>query len=252
MVPSINILIPMAGLGSRFDLTHPGEFKPYIDVGNGISMIETVILNNNQIPNSRFIFVVRKELPDKKLRRICEYYNINHEIIAVDKLTEGPACTCLAAENFINTSVPLGITNCDQVTYDLDINSLFLFAEIKNADGILGTFNSVSPKNSYVKLNDNGEIIEVKEKVVISNIATNGFHFWKSGNLFVDSAKQMILSEERYNNEFYVAPSYNHLIKQGHKILPYNYNLHFPIGTPDDLESFKKILNKTKKWAFSK
>jgi len=69
-VPSINILIPMAGLGSRFDLTHPGEFKPYIDVGNGISMIETVILNNNQIPNSRFIFVVRKELPDKKLRRI--------------------------------------------------------------------------------------------------------------------------------------------------------------------------------------
>lgn len=247
MEPSINILIPMAGLGSRFNSTHPGEHKPYIDV-DGSPMIEAVILNNNQIHNSRFIFVVRKELPQQKLKRICEFHKINYEIICIDKLTEGSACTCLMAEELINTNIPLIITNCDQITYDLDINSLLLFSEIKNADGILGAFYSDSPKNSYMKLNSDGEIVDIREKIVISNLATNGFHFWKQGDLFVKSAKKMISENERYNNEFYVAPTYNHLIKDGYRILPYNYNLHFPIGIPEDLNNFKEVINRTKTW----
>lgn len=249
MEPSINILIPMAGLGSRFNETHPGEFKPYIDV-MGIPMIERVILNNNQLKNTRFIFIIRKELPHQKLKRICEYHNINYEIITINKLTEGSACTCLFAENLINNDTPLIITNCDQITFDLDINELLLFSEINNPDGILGIFNSNSPKNSYVQLNDSNQIIDVKEKIVISNLATNGLHFWRSGKLFINSAKQMIISNERYNNEFYVAPTYNYLIKSGHIILPYYYNLHFPIGTPSDLNNFKSILNSTEKWIY--
>jgi choline kinase len=234
---NLNILIPMAGLGSRFQKTHPNQFKPFIDV-NGKAMIERVIENNNQLDNSRFIFITRKELPIYNLEKICKNLNVNYEIISIDYLTEGSACTCLLAEKYINNDIPLVITNCDQITEDLNIQNIIKYSEYNNSDGILGVFNSISDKNSYVKLNSNFEVIEIKEKVVISNIATNGFHFWKHGSFFVNSAKSMIQKNERYNNEFYVAPTYNHLIKSNKKIHPYYFNMHFPIGTPEDLNKY--------------
>jgi len=237
MNENLNILIPMAGLGSRFQKTHPNEFKPFIDV-NGKPMIERVIENNNQLKNTRFIFITRKELPIHNLQSICKRLNVNFEIISIDYLTEGSACTCLLSQHLIDNETPLVITNCDQITEDLNINTIIKYSNRNNSDGILGVFNSVSNKNSYVKLNDNFEIVDVKEKVVISNIATNGFHFWKHGSLFVDSAKIMIENNERYNNEFYVAPTYNYLIKNNKKIHPYYFNLHFPIGTPEDLNKY--------------
>jgi DNA polymerase III alpha subunit len=201
-------------------------------------MIERVIENNNQLDNSRFIFITRKELPIYNLEKICKNLNVNYEIISIDYLTEGSACTCLLAEKYINNDIPLVITNCDQITEDLNIQNIIKYSEYNNSDGILGVFNSISDKNSYVKLNSNFEVIEIKEKVVISNIATNGFHFWKHGSFFVNSAKSMIQKNERYNNEFYVAPTYNHLIKSNKKIHPYYFNMHFPIGTPEDLNKY--------------
>lgn len=236
----INVLIPMAGLGSRFKDTHPNQLKPFIDV-NGKPMIEQVINNYNQFPNINFIFIIRKDLPIDVLKNICLKTNINYSIIIIDELTEGSACTCLLAENFINSNNPLIITNCDQITKDLNIENIINYSNYNNSDGILGVFNSNSTKNSYVKLNDEFNIIEVREKLVISNIATNGFHFWKHGSLFVESAKEMIKNNERYNNEFYVAPTYNYLIKNNKIIKPYYFNLHFPIGTPSDLEIFLNV-----------
>ena len=50
----------------------------------------------------------------------------------------------------------------------------------------------------------------------------------------------MIEANETYNNEFYIAPSYNYLIKNGKKILPFFYNLHYPIGTPEDLLKYQE------------
>lgn len=240
MNANLNILIPMAGLGSRFQKTHPNQFKPFIDV-NGKAMIERVIENNNQLDNSRFIFITRKELPVNNLEKICTNLNVNYEIISIDYLTEGSACTCLLAEKHINNDMPLVITNCDQITEDLNIQNIIKYSEFNNSDGILGVFNSISDKNSYVKLNSNFEVIEIKEKVVISNIATNGFHFWKHGSFFVNSAKSMIQKNERYNNEFYVAPTYNHLIQNNKKIHPYYFNMHFPIGTPEDLNKYTSL-----------
>ena len=232
----------MAGLGSRFQKTHPNKFKPFIEV-NGKPMIELVIENNNQLNNTKFIFIIRKELPVYNLKKICKKLNINFEIISIDYLTKGSASTCLLAEKFINNDIPLIITNCDQITEDLNIKNIIKYSKYNKSDGVLGVFNSISDKNSYVKLNSNFEVIEVKEKVVISNLATNGFHFWKHGSLFIDSAKKMIEANEKYNNEFYVAPTYNHLIKNNKKILAYYFNLHFPIGIPEDLRIYSSLLN---------
>jgi NDP-sugar pyrophosphorylase family protein len=163
---------------------------------------------------------------------------INYKVVIAHNKTEGPACSCLLAKELINNDSPLIIVNCDQIILDFNIDNLLKFALYNNADGILGTFHSTSSKNSYIKLGDDLRVQEIKEKIVISNIATNGLHFWKHGKFFVESAEKMIEANDRYSNEFYVAPSYNYLIKQGKTILPYYYNLHYPIGVPEDLNSF--------------
>jgi dTDP-glucose pyrophosphorylase len=237
----INILIPMAGLGTRFKDTHPGQYKPFIDV-SGTPMLELVVENNNQLENTNFIFVVRDDMPYHKIDEILKDKNISYTIIKISEKTEGSACTCLLASELIDNDTPLIITNCDQVTLDLDIWGLVQNARINNSDGILGVFNSNSNKNSYVKLGGDLTICEVKEKIVISNIATNGLHYWKHGKYFVESANKMIANNERYNNEFYVAPTYNYLISEGKKITPYYFNLHFPIGTPEDLKYFENTV----------
>lgn len=231
----MNVIIPIAGSGSRFEKVGYTVPKPLIDV-NGMTMIESVIKNLNL--TARFIFIIQKKHDlefelSNELRKILP----DCEIVIVDGLTEGPACSVLLAKEYIDEN-PLIVINCDQMIHDFNINHLIEFSNVHELDGILGAFISSSNKNSYVKLNENGIVTEVREKIVISNIATNGLHYWVNGKDFVESAEDMIKDNERYNNEFYIAPTYNHLIKKGKKIMPFFYNLHYPIGTPDDLKYY--------------
>ena len=234
----INVIIPMAGAGSRFMNAGYKIPKPFIPV-NGKPMIQSVIENLNI--DGKHIFIIQKQYSiDRNLKTFLNTISPNCVIIEVDGLTEGPACTALLAEEYIDDN-PLIIVNCDQMIHDFDINKLLEFCKVNETDGVLGAFISTSNKNSYMQLDVNGEVMDIKEKIVISNTATNGLHFWQNGKNFVYSVKEMIKSGEKYNNEFYIAPSYNYLIKSGKKILPYFYNLHFPIGTPEDLKSYLEL-----------
>jgi len=234
----MNMVIPMAGVGSRFSKTHSGELKPLIDV-KGKPMVTRIIDNLSQDKQTKFFLIISSQLStDKSFKDILDSLDINYELIVAEALTEGPACTCLLAEKYINNSQQLIIVNCDQIIVDFNIKNLLNFAKFNQADGIVGAFHSNSNKNSYIKLSEDLRIQEIKEKIVISNIATNGLHFWSKGSDFVYSANEMIKKDERYGNEFYVAPSYNYMIRDGKKIIPYYYNLHYPIGVPDDLNYF--------------
>ena len=234
----INVIIPMAGAGKRFEDVGYELPKPLIDV-NGVPMVKAVIENLNIDAN--YIFIIQsKHVKNYNLDSVLKEISPNCKIIEVNELTEGPACTALLAEELI-TKDPLIIVNCDQIIIDFKVDELLEFCRINSVDGILGAFISTSKKNSYMKLDPNGEVIEVKEKIVISNIATNGLHFWKNGKDFLTSAKEMIMKGEKYNNEFYIAPTYNYLIKNDKKVLPFFYNLHIPIGTPEDLTKYLEI-----------
>ena len=234
----INVIIPLAGAGKRFSDVGYTIPKPFIPV-HGIPMVQAVVDNLNI--DGKFIFIIQnKHSVGDNLKIFLQAIKPDSIVIGIDELTEGPACTALLAEKYIDDN-PLIIVNCDQMIHDFDVNKLQQFANVNNADGVLGAFISSSKKNSYMKLDPQGEVTELKEKIVISNIATNGLHFWKNGKDFVSSAKEMIEAGEKYNNEFYIAPTYNYLIKDGKKILPYFYNLHFPIGTPEDLEKYRKL-----------
>ena len=234
----MNILIPMAGLGSRFpNYKLP---KPLIDV-NGMPMVKAAVQTLGL--DGKFIFIVRnchiKEFRiDKVLTSFC-----NCEIINVEDLTKGPACTALLAKSLINNDSPLVIANCDQI---MKWDSLIFQSFCHNYphDGFLVTYYSKTEKNSYVRLGYDGFVKEVKEKEVISNVSTNGIHFWKKGSLFVSSAEEMILNNETApNGEFYIAPSYNRMIKNNHKIGIYHIpnSQHWAIGTEQDLENYLEI-----------
>jgi dTDP-glucose pyrophosphorylase len=233
-----NILIPMSGLGSRFANAGYGIPKPFIDVLCD-SMIRSVIKNLN-FDGANFIFIIN----ESQVSLIDFSYHLaglikNFKVFTVIEVTNGPACSALIAKELIDNRTPLIIINCDQIIHDFDYQKIVEFSSINGLDGLLGCFISDSPKNSYVKLDSSGSVMEVKEKIVISNIATNGLHYWKFGMDFVSSAEAMIKAKETYNNEYYIAPTYNYLIKEGKKVLPFFYNMHYPIGTPEDLLKYQ-------------
>ena len=169
--------------------------------------------------------------------------NFNVEFIAIDKLTEGTACTVLYARKYINNDTPLMIANSDQIV-DINIADFINDSFKRGLDGSILTFidKEKNPKWSFAKLN-NDLVVEVKEKEAISEFATVGIYFFNKGKIFVESAIDMIIENDRVNNEFDTCPVYNYAIKSGAKIGMYNidFSKMHGIGTPEDLEIFKAI-----------
>lgn len=235
----LNIVIPMAGRGQRFVDAGYELPKPLIPV-HGVPMIELVIANLRPSRAHRFHFLMLREHAsrygvDEKLR----HWAPGSEIVYVDEVTQGAACTVLLARDLINSDEPLMIANCDQYV-DIDINR-YLDA-LGNDDGLIMTMRADDPKWSYARLDPHGCVAEVVEKKVISNEATVGIYNYRRGSDFVRAADRMIAADSRVNGEFYVAPAYNVMIEDGSKIKLYNIGelgdgMH-GIGTPTDLEAF--------------
>ena len=236
-----NILIPMAGAGSRFSSAGYTFPKPLIEV-NHKPMIQVVIENLNIKAN--FIYIVQKEHYEKyNLKYLLNLITPNCEIVQVDGVTEGAACTTLLAKEYINNNKHLVIANSDQFV-EWDSNSFYYSMTNDNLDGGMLTFKATHPKWSFAKLDENGYITEIAEKKPISDIATVGIYYWNKGSDYVKYAEQMIEKNIRVNNEFYVAPVYNEAILDGFKFKPYNISRMWGLGTPEDLKDFLENKNK--------
>ena len=231
----MNVLIPMAGAGSRFEQAGYTFPKPLIEV-NGKPMIQVVVENLNVEAN--YIFLVRKEHYEKyNLKYLLNLIAPDCTIVQVDELTEGAACTTLLAKEFINNDEPLLMANSDQFVEWNSNECLYAFSADTIDAGIL-TFESTHPKWSYAKLGEDGFVTEVAEKKVISNNATVGIYYWNKGSDYVKYAEQMIEKDIRVNNEFYVCPVFNEAIQDGKKVRVKNVDKMWGIGTPEDLNYF--------------
>jgi HAD superfamily hydrolase (TIGR01509 family) len=236
----MNVLIPMAGAGSRFEKAGYALPKPLIDV-NGNPMIKTVVDCLNVDAN--FIFIVQKSHNEKyNLKSMLSLIAPNCSVIEIDGITEGAACTTLLAEHLINNDQPLIISNSDQYI-KWNSNEFFYKVQEQQIDASILTFNANHPKWSYAKVDDSGFVTEVAEKNPISDLATVGVYYWKHGKDYVRYAKQMIEKNIRVNNEFYVCPVFNEAINDSKKITTYNVDEMWGIGTPEDLETFLKQNN---------
>jgi HAD superfamily hydrolase (TIGR01509 family) len=233
---NLNIVVPLSGQGSRFSVTGRYSFpKPLIEIA-GKPMIEVVVRNLNL--KGRYIFIVRKDHYEKyNLKYLLNLIAPSCEIIILDEVTEGAACSVLKAREYIDNDTPLVIANSDQFV-EWDSNKFIYQAMSKGVDGCIATFRSSHPKWSYAKLDTDGFVTEVQEKKPISDIATVGIYYYSKGSDYVKYTEQMIEKDIRVNNEFYVAPVYNEFISDNKKIKTCDIVQMHSLGVPEDLEYF--------------
>lgn len=236
----LNIVIPMAGRGSRFQDAGYAFPKPLIDI-NGQTMIEVVVKNLKPNTDHKFIFICQKEHYEKyDLHNILKNITDNKfEVVLINGITQGAACTVLCATKYIDNDNDLIIANSDQFI-QFDINEFIKKARNGNVDGLIMTFKASHPKWSYTRIDNEGNVLEVAEKKVISDKATVGIYYFKKGSDFVKGAQSMIKKNIQHNNEFYVCPVYNELILSGEKIHISDIKpeeMH-GLGTPEDLDQF--------------
>jgi dTDP-glucose pyrophosphorylase len=200
------------------------------------------VIENLSCTDARFILIARKEHIQSELslvRDIEKEYNA--KFISIDKLTEGTACTVLFARSEINNDYPLLIANSDQIV-DISIGDFIEDCFNRNLDGNILCFDDIElkPKWSFAQINEAGYVVRVKEKEAISNLATVGIYLFTRGKDFVNGAIDMIINNDRVNNEFYTCPVYNYLISGGRKIGTYCidfYKMH-GLGSPEDLKLY--------------
>jgi HAD superfamily hydrolase (TIGR01509 family) len=231
----LNVLIPMAGAGSRFQQAGYTFPKPLIDV-KGKPMIQVVVDNLNMDAN--YIFVVQKEHRAKyNLDTLLNLITPNCKIVEVDGLTEGAACTTLLAKEHIDNDAPLVMANSDQFL-EWDSNEFMYKMIEQKVDGGIVSFQATHPKWSFAKVDEYGYVTEVAEKNPISDIATVGVYYWAKGSDYVKYAEQMINKNIRTNNEFYTCPVFNEAIADCKQIKTFHIDNMWGIGTPEDLNYF--------------
>lgn len=234
---NINVLIPMAGLGTRikdFDNLNP---KPLVVV-DGKTLIEHSL--DSFLIDAHYIFITRKYDNlnyNKKLTKIFDGYGINYTEINIDYLPNGATNTALCAKEYINNKNPLIILNCDQL---FNWNPMdFINSIDDNIDGAVVLYKSDDPKNSFANIKNN-RIIAISEKIVTSNDALVGIHYWKHGKDFVESAQELL--KNNTNKECFISETYNYLT-QNKYIVPYyiNNNQFIPLGTSEDIEKYIRL-----------
>jgi NDP-sugar pyrophosphorylase family protein len=232
----VNVVIPAAGEGSRFAKAGWLAPKPAIDL-NGKPMLAHVV-ENFRPSNANVTIIVRKEVRES----ISELNGFNGcSFVELNSLTEGTASTILHCREYINNNAPLLIANSDQLV-DFDVNTFIQDCSDRSLDGSILVFRDKhkDPKWSFAKLKEDGLVTEVAEKKPISDLATVGIYLFSRGSDFVASAIDMIVNNERVNNEFYTCPVYNYMIRNGAKIgvFEVDQNHMHGLGTPNDFQSY--------------
>ena len=233
----INVVVPMAGNGSRFAETGEINPKPLIEVLHNKRMIEYVI-DYLALPEShRFIFVC---LDDHHrafdLHRFFRARTNDYELVVSKNVTRGPAATALLAQDFIDDGSELIIAYCDSFL-TIDLASFLRHARERHAHGALITYPSHSATDAYAEIDGDGRILRTAEKEIISATAAAGCYYFREGRDFVASAREMIAGQSNNHTELFVCPVYNELIRRGKIVISFSIDRDQKIemGTPEDL-----------------
>ncbi|OOV93597.1 glycosyltransferase family 2 protein [Pseudomonas sp. MF4836] len=240
----LQIIVPMAGAGSRFAVAGYKDPKPLIPV-HGAPMIKVVIDNLTPLRDHKFIFICQAaHVEAYGLREKLSAWAPGCEIVELYGVTEGAACTVHAAKPLIDNEHPVMIANSDQFV-DVNIDDYLAAMDAAAADGIIMTMKADDPKWSFVGFNEQGTINRVVEKEVISDEATVGIYNFRTGRQLIAAIEQMFKKELRVNGEFYVAPAYNEIIEQGARIIHYSVGSEgqgmYGLGIPADLDYFLSL-----------
>jgi NDP-sugar pyrophosphorylase family protein len=231
----MKLIMPMAGLGSRF----PDQVKPLIQVGDVPMFVHSERCIDLEFDER--VFIVHKQHDIKS--RVLEWYPDAH-VIELDYLTEGTACSIMTAREHFEDGSDIFVSNCDQ---HIECDSEHAESIINNPynSGMIPSFHCPgrSPKWSYALVDDRQNIKRVAEKDPISDWATVGYYWWRDGTQFIESVERMIQANDRVNNEFYTCPVFNHTIAlEGiGNIKHISVDVMQGLGTPEDLNEYETI-----------
>ena len=242
---NINVVLCLAGKGQRFVDAGINQPKFLLKNNENESILE-LILNNLLKARIKKIFLLlnKRHLHyETEIREIAsKYKRIKSEIFFIND-TNGQADTAFIGVNLIldiHPSIkfePVAFHNGDTIICNRQFNKFF---DDDDYDwiGMIDTFYSNDPAFSYVKSNSK-EIIEIKEKQVISNMATTGFYLFKNFNTYIEIYKECNF----HGHESYISDIYRKIIAKGLKI----YNLHnenpkdtIVLGTPEEYFNWLK------------
>jgi len=235
----IRILVPVAGEGKKFKERGYSFPKPLIQIGSK-PMIHAVVDNLKTVKPHEFIFIcLRADAEKYYLYDLFKVISPTSKIFTVEKPTAGAACTALVPVELLDNNEELIIANGDQII-DVPLDSFIDDARARNLDASILTFESTHPKWSFVKTDSSGLVIEAAEKKTISNKATAGIYYYRTGKLFIDAVTKMIEKDVRHESQFYICPSFNELILSGKKIGTFeiDYDKMHSLGTPEDLDVY--------------
>lgn len=253
----MNIIIPMSGYGKRFTEVGYKSPKPLISVHGEpmfLHVLKNTLFNLGYRLNDSGIevhIIVRKDFWDehhlelqRKIQRFRKAYDVHAPIFFHFEAgpLQGAAYSILPILDNLNDK-PIIIRNCDDVCHDNDyLLSALDYFESREADGGVCVFHTdTNPKWSFALINDNNEITRIAEKKAISNFATFGCYYFKNREILKNGIETMMAANDRTNNEFYLAPTFNYLIEERKKVIPYFVNDIWGIGTPEDLDKYLKV-----------
>jgi NDP-sugar pyrophosphorylase family protein len=238
----INILVPLAGKNQFFPESDYPFPKPLIEF-NGKTMIEHLINNFNSIKKDKqFIFIVNSE--DCKKYHLDNVLNILTEnrckIIKLDNETKGAACSAMMAVEYIDNDTSLIISNADQI-FDIDLEEVI--NKFEDSDAGVITFESIHPRWSYVKINENNKVSETAEKRPISKNAIAGFYYFKKGEDFMIASSKMIKKDSNVNGFYYVSPSLNEMVLDNKNITVFKIDndKYHTFYTPQKIKEYERI-----------
>lgn len=205
-------------------------------------MINWVIGNFDLNESDKIFIIVKKGDEIEKLRD--EWFKkipLNINFVVLDSPTEGPADTVNKVRDQLDPEMPLIVANSDQYV-DENLNEFVTSICSATSVGCILTMEAAGSKWSYVSRSIDGFVQKVVEKIEISDEATVGIYGWHKAKHFFNSFDRMVGENDRTNNEFYVAPTYNYLIEQGYLVSAENIGKVeqkiFGLGTPEDLDIF--------------
>ncbi len=241
MKKTLQILIPMGGLGQRFKDEGYITPKPLIEVEGKKMFLRALASFDGLDIDKKVLFIVREDAESKYgLASSIQAVMPDAGIVMLKENTEGAAQTALKARDLINPSEPLIIMDCD---FEFTSKEYFSYVkdiiETASYDGVLLGFNSDNPRYSYVKVDDDGFVTETAEKKVISNNALWGAYCFSSGSTFIRYAERVIskgLSDIR--KEYYVSYVYAEMLADGLKIKLANADTFNSFGTPVELNEY--------------
>ena len=245
----VNLVMPMAGRGSRFATKGIPEPKPLIDLGGHPFFWWATESVRRQIPISRVIFVILEEhARDWSLdRRILALYP-TAEILAIPEVTSGSAETAALAAARLDSNAPLLINDCDHAFLAPTLPEAIAELRAGTAAGTLVTFRSESPNYSYLQLSSEGTITGTVEKQVASPYAIAGCYLFRTSALFLQQY-------EAYRQncpypELFISGIYNQMLGQHLPVTKLVLGDHFAFGTPTEYANVQaRLLDSLSDWS---